>query len=242
MMSAVLDFNSKSLSDRPVCTAINELIEKAAPPEENFRQYLGASSMGSECQRKIQFDWFCSSQFPARTLDIFDRGHWGEELSRRHMKAAGFDFAPDDRLQFSVCADLFRGHADGILIAGPAIPGLKFPCVWEHKCLNAKGFRAVERDGLTGLYASYAGQVALYQFYLECPSAALFTVLNADTCERLHFLVSFDAALAQRMSDKAVRIIEATKAGELLPRITDNPDDWRCKMCGHRGRCWEQRT
>jgi hypothetical protein len=33
-------------------------------------------------------------------------------------------------------------------------------------------------------------------------------------------------------------VIKATKAGELLPRITDDPSDWRCKMCGHRDRCW----
>jgi hypothetical protein len=33
--------------------------------------------MGSECVRKIQFDWFCSSQFPARTLDILYHFHNG---------------------------------------------------------------------------------------------------------------------------------------------------------------------
>jgi hypothetical protein len=75
---------------------------------------------------------------------------------------------------------------------------------------------------------------------LECPSAALFTALNADDCTRLHFLVPFDAALAQHMSDKAVEIIRATKAGELLPRLVDNRDDWRCKICGHKERCYGQ--
>jgi hypothetical protein len=237
-MSTVLDFNSKSLSDRPISVLINELIEKAEPPGENIRQYLGASALGTECSRRVQYDWLCAPKFPARLHDIFDRGHWSEALSRRHMKAAGFDFALDDRLAFSVCGDLFRGHADGILTAGPAIPGLKYPCIWEHKCLKAKGYHAIERDGLTGLYAPYKAQTALYQFYLQCPSAALFTVLNADDCQRLHFLVPFDAALAQRMIDKAVAIIEATKAGELLPRISNSPDDWRCRMCGHHERCW----
>jgi len=33
-------------------------------------------------------------------------------------------------------------------------------------------------------------------------------------------------------------VIEATRAGELLPRLTDDPIDWRCKLCGHRERCW----
>jgi hypothetical protein len=112
------------------------------------------------------------------------------------------------------------------------VPGLTYPCLWEHKCLQAKGWRAVERDGLVGLYNTYAGQVAVYQAYLEITNPALFTVVNADTCERLHFL------LAQLMSDRAVTVIEATRTGELLPRITEDPDDWRCKMCSHRERCW----
>jgi hypothetical protein len=237
-MATVLDFNRAILSERPLNVLLNQLIEGAEPPGENTRQYLGASAMGSECLRKIQFDWMCDARFPARTRDIFDRGHWGEDLSRRHMIAAGFEFALPEQLEFTAVNGLFRGHADGILTAGPQIPALRYPCLWEHKCLKAKGWRAVERDELTGLYAPYAGQVALYQAYLDYTNPALFTVLNADTCERLHFLVPFDAALAQAMSDRAVTVIEATKAGELLPRIADDPSDWRCKMCGHRERCW----
>jgi hypothetical protein len=236
----MLDFNHANLSERPVNVLLNKLIERAEPQDENVRQYLGASSMGSECRRKIQYDWLCDAQFPARTRDIFDRGHWGEDLTRRHMIAAGFEFAPKEKLEFTAVNELFRGHADGILTAGPQIPALRYPCIWEHKCLNAKGWKAIERDGLVRLYAPYVGQVAIYQAYLDCTvNAALFAVLNADTCERLHLLVPFDAELAQRMTDKAVTIIEATRAGELLPRITEDPEHWRCKMCGHRERCWK---
>jgi hypothetical protein len=237
-MSTMLDFNRTDLSEQSVSKLINALIEQAEPPGENTRNYLGASALASECLRKIQYDWMCDPQFTARLKDIFDRGHWGEDLSRRHMIAAGFAFAPSERLKFIAAEGHFRGHADGILISGPEVPALHYPCIWEHKCLKAKGWKAVERDGLTGLYASYAGQVVLYQAYLDCTNPALFTVLNADTCERVHFLIPFDAALAQTMSDRAVTVIQATKAGELLPRITDDPDDWRCKMCGHRERCW----
>jgi hypothetical protein len=68
----------------------------------------------------------------------------------------------------------------------------------------------------------------------------LFTVVNADDASRLHFLVPFDAERAQAWSDRAVMVIEATRAGELLSRITDDPNDWRCKVCSHRERCWRQ--
>lgn len=236
-----LNFNRANLSERPISQLINELIERAEPPRENYRQYLGASSIGSECLRKVQFDWMCDPQFPGRIKDIFERGHFFEEVTRQHLKAAGFQFTADkQQLEFQVADGLFRGHADGKIIAGPELPALIYPCLWEHKCLKAKGWEAIERDGLVGPHEVYAAQVAVYQAYLDCANPALFSAVNVDTCERLHFAVPFDAQLAQAMSDRAIAVIEATRAGELLPRITDDQGDWRCRICSHRERCWRQ--
>jgi hypothetical protein len=115
-----------------------------------------------------------------------------------------------------------------------------FPCVWEHKALATKGWRAIERHGLLEAYPQYAIQIWLYQSYLAATEhAALFTATNADTCERQHLLLPFDPVRAQEASDRAVAVIEATRAGELLPRLSDDAGDWRCKMCGHRERCWK---
>jgi hypothetical protein len=113
-----------------------------------------------------------------------------------------------------------------------------YPLIWEHKALNAKGWREVERDGLEKKYPHYLSQVCLYQTYLDITNPALFTVTNADTCEWLHFFVPYDAERAQLWSDRAVNIIEATRAGELLPRAYDDPTDWHCRMCPHKERCW----
>ena len=178
--------------------------------------------------------------FPLRTLDIFRRGHLFEAISKAHLVKAGFCFAPDSALGFSAAGGLLRGHADGIITAGPNILGayLPFPCVWEHKCLGAKGWRSIERDGLEKAYPQYHAQVLLYQAYLDITNPALFTITNADTCERLHLAVLFNAERAQAWSDRATSIIEATRAGELLPRFTTNQEDWRCRFCGHRERCW----
>ena len=110
--------------------------------------------------------------------------------------------------------------------------------MWECKCLNAKNWRALERDGLEKTFPKYAAQVSLYQAYLDKTNPALFTAVNADTCERLHFFVPFDAERAQEWSDRAAFVIEATRAGELLPRAYDDPQDWRCRMCSHNERCW----
>lgn len=234
----MLDFNRANLSKWPLSQTLNALIETAEPPRENYRQYLGASAIGSSCLRRVQYDWMCDPQFPAWIKDIFKRGHFFEEVTRQHLIAAGFQFAPESELAFTAADGLFRGHADGIVTAGPKLPGIVFPYVWECKCLGAKGWRAVERDGLVGLYEVYAAQVALYQAYLDRTNPALFSVVNADTAERLHFAVPFDAQLAQMTSDRAVAVIEATRGGELLPRVTEDPTDWRCKMCSHKDRCW----
>ena len=232
----MLDFNR---TDDPLSETINTLTELVEPREENVRQYLGASMIGSECMRKIQYDWLCDPVHPLRLRNIFARGHFFEELSREQLKRAGFVFAPAEQLEFKALGGFFRSHADGILVSGPALPGVGYRCLWEHKCLNAKNWRAVDRDGLDKAFPQYAAQVAIYQSYLGVTeNPALFPALNANTCERIHFLVPFNAERAQYWKDRAVTIIEATRAGELLPRFTEDSEDWRCKMCGHRERCW----
>jgi hypothetical protein len=95
----------------------------------------------------------------------------------------------------------------------------------------------VERDGLAKVFPRYAAQVALYQDFLGFLNPALITVTNADTCEHLHFTVEFDARRAQEASDRAIQVIEATRAGELLPPLDSNRQDFRCKMCSHLERC-----
>ena len=239
----MLDFNRVNISASSVSVGINEAIERAALRSIRLpRSYLGASIVGHECLRRVQYDWFCDPVHAARTYEIFERGHYFEQRSRQHLVDAGFRFAPSLALAFSAADGLLRGHADGIIIAGPDLPGLYliYPLIWEHKALGAKGWKKLERDGLTKAFPEYATQVRLYQAYLDVTNPALFTALNADTCERMHFLVPFDAERAQAASDRAVTIIAASRAGQLLPRFTDDADDWRCRMCSHWERCWKE--
>jgi len=237
----VLNLNRANLSIEPINVELNSAIERAAATAAELpRPYLGASIIGHECARRIQYDWWCKPVLAARTREIFDRGHYFEERARRHLIAAGFKFAPPEALAFTAANGALRGHADGIIIHGPDLPGayVIYPLIWECKAVNAKNWRALERDGLEKTFPQYAVQVALYQAYLEVTNPALFTAVNADTCEWLHFFVPFDAERAQFWSDRALNIIEATRNSKLLPRAYDDASDWRCKMCPHRERCW----
>ncbi len=92
----------------------------------------------------------------------------------------------------------------------------------------------------------YAAQMAIYQAYMEpsipgiASQPALFTAINKDTQEIWLELVPFDVALAQRMSDRAVKVIQATEAGELLPRVANEPSYYECKFCSWARRCWRE--
>lgn len=240
----VLDFNRENCASDIVNTTINKLLDDAALIEqrEERRTYLGASSIGSECLRKVQLDWQRDSIHAARTKRIFSRGHMFEEISVKALGQAGFRMERGTpATAFTAVDGMFRGHADGIIVAGPAVHGLTYPALWEHKALGASGWKKIEKYGLKVAYPVYYEQIQLYLTYLALDeNPALFSAVNADTCHMLHLLVPFDAEAAQAASDRAVLIIKATKAGELLERIAKKPDDWRCKICSHQEFCWSQ--
>jgi len=142
----LIDFNRTEASAEPVSIAINAVLEAGArAEEETTRGYLGASAVGHPCSRKVQYDWVCDPVHPTRTRDIFARGHFLEEQSRQHFKKAGFRLADKDRLEFTALDGWLRGHADGILLSGPNLPDVAYPC---FKGINQKSWRSLERDGL----------------------------------------------------------------------------------------------
>ena len=175
-----------NLSTTLLNTTINIRLEQVCPAAhvgDTPRNYLGASLIGDDCSRKIQFEWMCASTaIPARVRSIFARGHYFEAESRAQLVAAGFVFAPTQALGFSAVDGLIKGHADGIIVRAPADLEFAVPAIWEAKGLNAKNYRAVERDGLRKVFPRYAAQVALYQAFLEVTNPALMTLVNADTC------------------------------------------------------------
>lgn len=251
----MLDYNSTSRAADAVNAAIDMALT-AANAASAPRDYLGGSRLGHACERALQFEFAHApkdegADFDGRLLRIFAIGHALEDLAVAWLRGAGFDLytrkgsRPDgEQFGFAVAGGRIRGHVDGILAGGPAIPGLGFPALWECKTMNAKSWRETASKGVAATKPVYAAQIAVYQAYMDgsvpgiAEHPALFTAINKDTAELHHELVPFDAALAQRMSDRAVRILQATDAGEWLPRIAQQPDHFECRMCPWAQRCW----
>ena len=253
----MLDYNRRLGFADHINTAIDAALvaeNEATPP----RDYLGGSRLGVACERALQFEFTATPKddgagFTGQTLRIFAIGHQLEDLAIQWLRAAGFDLytrkgnRPDgEQFGFAVAGGRIRGHVDGIVMGAPAAMGLRTPCLWECKTMNAKNWRETVAKGVTVGKPVYAAQIALYQAYMEATvpgisaNPALFTAINKDTAELHHELVPFDAELAQRMSDRAVRILRATDAGELLPRVAQNRDFFECRFCPWAKRCWEQ--
>jgi len=251
----MLDYNHRPGIAERVNTAIDAALiaeREATPP----RTYLGASRVGHACERALQFEFAGApkddgADFGGQTLRIFEIGHQLEDLAIRWLRAAGLDLytrkgnRPEgEQFGFSVAGGRIRGHVDGIIAAAPAPLGIGVPALWECKTMNAKNWRACVKDGVAVAKPVYAAQMALYQAYMEgtvpgiSANPALFTAINKDTAELHHELVPFDAGLAQRMSDRGVRILQATDAGEMLPRIATNRDFFECRFCPWAARCW----
>ena len=244
----MMDFNaSKSLSGQ--LTALIDAGLQQSRAAQPRRTYLGASRLGVACERALQYEFADAPVDPGRETDgrllrVFERGHVIEDCMVTWLRAAGFELRTrtdaGEPFGFSALDGRLQGHVDGVIVAGPDLGhDSGYPALWENKCLGAKSWRELERHRLAVAKPIYAAQVALYQAYLELHAhPALFTAVNADTMEIHAELVPFDAALAQRMSDRAVKVITATEAGELLPRSFSDPTHVECRMCPWQDRCW----
>jgi len=248
----MLDFNHRP----KVNEEISDLIDAALANDRDGqapRAYLGASRLGVACERALQYEYLRTPvdpgrEIPGRILRVFEVGHALEDVAIRWLRLAGFDLytrtAGGGQFGFSVAGGRIQGHVDGVINAAPGEIGLQCPSLWECKTMNDKSWRDTVKRGVARSKPVYAAQMAIYQAYMEATvpgisrNPALFTAINKDSQEIWFELVPFDGGLAQRMSDRAVRVITATGAGELLPRHTTTPTHFECKFCSWQDRCW----
>jgi hypothetical protein len=248
----MLDYNFRST----FADYLNQRIDAALAAERaatTGRSYLGASRLGVPCDRALQFEFTdtprdAGAALDGRTLRIFEIGHVLEDVAIRWLRTSGLDLVTrkkdGEQIGFSVAGGRIRGHVDGVVFGAPDAPAFRVPAIWECKTMNAKNWRETVAKGVVLAKPIYAVQVAIYQAYMEpalpgvSEHPALFTAINKDTAELHHELVPFDAARAQAASDRAVRILHATDAHELLPRLARDPAHHECRFCPWAERCW----
>ncbi len=228
------------------------------------RDYLGGSRLGHACERALQFEFAHAlkddgQDFSGQLLRIFAIGHALEDLAVTWLRSAGLILytrkgnCPDGgQFGFSIAGGRIRGHVDGIIAAGPKGFGLAIPALWECKTMNAKNWRACVNDGVTKSKPVNAAQIAVYQAYMDttipgiAAAPAVSTAINKDITEMHHELVHFDADLAQRMSDRGVRIISCARADKSFAMKASSDLRLRVSACTRSDSaglsCWENFT
>jgi len=243
-----------------ISSALNVAVDaglSARRDAERPRTYVSSSGLGRACLRQIQYDFLAipkdaGQEFAPKTLRIFEAGHRGEDMVAHWLRLAGFDLRTEreDHRQFGFSAldGRLKGHIDGCLMDGPV--SMAYPALWETKALGAASWKDTLKRGVAISKPVYAAQIAIYQAYLDLPNPALFTALNRDTQEIYAELLPFDAALAQRMSDRAVEVVRACDVEEWLPREAAVPTSVVCKggmaaghwhpTCAWARQCWAE--
>ena len=184
----------------------------AEPP----RTYLGMSSIGDPCERKL---WLAYQGVPKKPISgqrarIFANGHAVEARVVADLRAAGFEI-DGQQLEFVDFDGRFRGHCDGVIHGVTAKPH-----VLEIKSANDEHFNKFVRHGIENSPA-YAAQVQCYMGYAGL-KRALFVVENKNN-QKLHMeRVHFEPARFENLRLKAWRILEAIS----------EPEGKRTPLCG----------
>lgn len=205
--------------------------------EQPQRGYLGASIIGHACDRYLwlSFRWAGAEAFEGRMLRLFDQGHRAEPRFVDELRMIGVtvhETGPDGE-QFAVqaCDGHFRGHLDGAVLGLPEAP--KTWHVAEFKTHNAKSFKALHTAGVREAKPMHWAQMQVYML-LTGMTRALYLAENKDTAELYEERVVLDKPEAERLVERARRIIAAV---EPPPRLSTDPAWFTCKYCLFHAQC-----
>jgi hypothetical protein len=98
------------LTPHPLHQLIDDTLEAAQRAEKPFRDHLGGSMIGQECERRIWygFRWAKIEYHPARIIRLFSRGHFEEFRFVSYLRSAGIEVREfGERLMYHAESDSY---------------------------------------------------------------------------------------------------------------------------------------
>ena len=203
---------------------VNEMYEAACRERGEQRNYLGMSSIGDPCKRKLWLSFMGYDPLPieGRAAMIFDLGSRVEDAVIHWLEAAGYTIEGQQQ-DFTAHNGFFRGHCDGI------IHGVtQKPHILEIKSANAKKFKAFKEQGIASVSPVYYAQVQCYMGYSGL-ERAVWVVMCKDNCELYTERVHFNQAHFDALHQRALEILTARE----MPEKTEG----MCQWCEQRAWC-----
>lgn len=213
--------------ENPVALAMYEAAARYRE-EQPRRVYLGMSSIGDPCARKIWFGFRGYTALPleGRLQMIFDFGNRVEEEVLKWLRLAGYEIT-DTQREFSELNGLFKGHCDG-LIKGVT----QKTHVLEIKSASDARFKAFKTGTVASVSPTYLAQLQCYMGYTGL-ERGVWVVQNKNTSEIYVERLHFDMMEFKRIEARARRIISSNR----VPPRGYPEGAYECRMCDYRLVC-----
>ncbi len=217
---------------------LSKLIEEQQSQiEDDVRNYIGASSIGSDCLRQIWYSYkgVKAEKVPAKLRRTWAIGKRLEGLVIEWLKDAGVLVDLEPQTYKSSFVPAFQGHFDGIVFLG------KQKAILEIKTAKDASFKIFASKGVKIWNPQYYAQIQAYmglsgENELNRINSTYILVLNKDNSDISDELVTFDPYFYEQLEAKALLISTAT----LIPnRINNSPLFYKCKMCKYNKTCHE---
>jgi hypothetical protein len=195
------------------------------------REYLGASSIGAECDRQLWYSFHREKPLlDPRIYRIFDQGHLMESYCISMLKHAGYEvFHDDGGEQFGFKDEEVAGHIDAVIIIDNE------PHLLEIKTANDKRFAEMKKFGVEKSDPVYFIQMQVYMKYMDLKKA-LFFVINKNTSEIYMEIVGYESIKATYYVNRGKEIIRGKE--EEAERKYKSKAFFRCKFCDYKEECW----
>ena len=202
--------------------------------EDEHRDYIGASSIGSPCLRKI---WYAykgekSENIPSKIRRTWAIGTHLESLVLDWLERAGIKIIRFWCEFQSKNVESFQGHIDSMWVDEANNP----KAIIEIKTAKDSSFKMFSAKGLKLWNPQYYAQIQSYMG-MSAIHLAYIVVLNKDNSELLDEAVYFDADFYHSLEEKACMIAEAVSPP---PRVNGSPLWYLCKTCRFNKTCHQK--
>lgn len=242
------NLNKRADLDKLAAQVLHDIDKNAQRKyDDGHRSHLGGSLIGEECRRKLwyMFRWCKREKFQGRVLRLFNRGHREEERNVEWLRDCGFTVwefdtnqpqNPDGtypQFKISDCGGHFGGSTDGVVKFPDRYGDLPY-MLYECKTnATGSGFNSLRNDGMPKAKPVHWAQTCVYGYKMGL-EYVLYTCTNKNDDDMYIEVRKLDFDLAKHMIAKAENIIIAREAPN---RLSDNPTNFKCKICTHINIC-----
>ena len=197
----------------PTVSAIYSAYEAAA--DAGWREHLGASSIGTACERALwySFRWASRARHTGRLLRLFETGNLAEARFVANLRRIGvtvLDLDPDTGRQWNLrdAGGHFGGSMDAVAVGFPEAPKAWHVC--EFKTHGHNSFAKLLAEGVERSKPLHWVQMQAYM-QLAGLDRAFYLAVNKNTDDLYAERIHADPEAAIRLIAKAQAIINARK-------------------------------